>query len=235
MLDVLNVIVVGAIAAVLPAPERDRLAERYDVDVPLFSFMIGAIEAPGGILAFMAGGIASVWGASGSNGRLLIENWWPGLSTVHFQGLGLLAWLSWLLHPAAWLFLLVAATGLVRLVAFSVTRTAVAEPLAAVSCALVRLTMQKAVAARRAQMLGAWRPDRFVREPGSDLVVLTCREKPGWNELATMEIDGAFYRLIDVSLRPEGNRRALAYRLRRAEPHGVIRRLVRYEPTRDGG
>ncbi|MDH3285741.1 MAG: hypothetical protein OEQ13_13500 [Acidobacteriota bacterium] len=228
-LDVLNVLTVGTIAAVLPSPGRDRIARDHDIDVPLFSFAIGAIEAPLGIVAFMAGGIAHVWSGAGERSLLLVQNWWPGLSTYHFQGVGLLGWLAWFLHPLAWACALVGATGMMRLIAFTATRTAIAEPAAVAVVALSRLVRRKAFAIYREHMLGPVRPDRFVRESGSDLVLLASREKGGWNERVTLEIGGKFYRITGSSLRRDGRWHAIAYRLREDEQHGVIRRLVRHD------
>jgi hypothetical protein len=74
-----------------------------------------------------------------------------------------------------------------------------------------------------------------VQSDGDDLVVLSARDKPEWDAHATIQIGERFYRLRDVSERPDAAWRVLAYRLRPLEAGVVVRGLVHYEaPARPG-
>src|SRR5436305_1014908 len=77
---------------------------------------------------------------------------------------------------------------------------------------------------------GAERPDRVLRDPDGDLVVLACREKPEWNERITLEIGERFYRLHRVEERADRGFHAHAYLLREIDDNEVFRGLLRYAP-----
>ena len=144
---------------------------------------------------------------------------------------GLVGWLTWFLHPAAWLYGAISAVGLVRVVAFVAAREAVAEPLVLLSLRLAQRWGEYRFVRRRERTLGPARQDRILAgsEEG-ELIVLSCRDKPDWREEVTIEIEGRFYCLIDVEERVDGEWSSLAYILRETDDAALIRRLIRYDP-----
>jgi hypothetical protein len=222
---------VGLASALLPAPERDRLRRDQGVEPSRWSFAVGMVQLICGTGMFLVGGLAFAAGQSTALSLGLLELYQPGLSTTHFQGAGLVGWLTWFLHPAAWLYGAIAVVGLVRVVAFVAAREAVAEPIVLVSLRLAQRWGERRYVRRREQTLGPVRRDRIL--PGSDereLIVLSCRDKPDWREEVTIEIEGRFYRLTDVEERVEGEWASVAYVLRETDDSTLIRRLIRYDP-----
>jgi hypothetical protein len=67
-----------------------------------------------------------------------------------------------------------------------------------------------------------------VTDHAFDLVVLSCREKRGWSDTVTIEIDERYYRIAGVELRDDGAWKVVAYLLNECDAGAVIRRLVRY-------
>jgi hypothetical protein len=222
----------GLLSAMLPSPERDRLRRDHGVDPPSSSLTIGIAETAAGALLFLAGGIAWSRGGAGLMSSALLENWWPGLSTTHFQGTGLIGWLSWFLHPEAWLYGFVGLTGMVRCVAFAATREAVAEPVVWAALRGYQALRRRSWVKERERLLGPPRPDRIVEAPDGSIVVLTCRDKPEWNESVTIEVDERFYRLDGIEDRADGEWQVIAYRLRPQKEGEVFRTLVHYNGVR---
>ena len=62
----------------------------------------------------------------------------PSLTPSHFQGLGLINWLAWLVLSYSWPVSYVALMGLVRCVVCAATRKAVPEPIVWASLTLSR-------------------------------------------------------------------------------------------------
>ncbi len=224
----------GLAAALLPSPERERLARSRGVHVAPFSLLLGLIELALGILLFMAGGLAFMRGGATATSLLLLENWDPTLSTTHFQGAGLVNWLAWMLHPVAWLFASVALVGMARCVAYAATREAVPEPAVWALLRLWQAAGARLEEQRRRQAFGPERPDRLERRPDGGLMLFTQHERPDWNEDVTIEVEGRFYRLSGVEQRRHGPWAVLAYRLEEREASEVVRGLVRYRPSEEG-
>ena len=131
-----------------------------------------------------------------------------------------------------------ALTGLLRVVTFATTGQAVAEPVILAPLRGIQWLGGREARQQRLAQLGPLRPDRVLEAGGGDLVVLSCREKQDWDELATIKIAGRFYRLIDVADRHDERWTAVAYRLREIESTYVIRKLVKTDlrpPTGHSG
>lgn len=225
----------GLGSAMLPNLERARYARIHDIDVPAWSFLVGMIQMLGGAGAFLFGGLAFMLAASDATSMALLENWFGGLSTTHFQGAGLLNWLAWFLNPLSWPFAYLALVGLARCVAFAVSREAIGDPLVTGALRLAQRAGARREERQWQRRLGPVRRDRIVDDPGADLVVLASREKQTWNEAATIEIDGRYYRVSSVEIRRDGDWEVLAYLLREQEPGRLVRRLVSYVPPVSGG
>jgi hypothetical protein len=215
----------------LPARDRARLARDHGLDLPRFSLAVGLLELVVGVVAFVVAGLRFTDAATTDGAMRLLENWRPGLSTTHMQGLGLLNWLAWLVWPASWPFSYLALTGLARCLAFAITRESMGEPAMLPLIALWRRSRVRRERRRRLSELGPWRPDRIVAGREGMLVVLTCREKPDWTDTATIELDGRFYFASPPEERADGAWIVLAYTLYPVSEGAVIRNLVRYAPA----
>lgn len=222
----------GAASALLPDRQRCDLARRYEIDPPRWSLALGLLQMIAGTSLFLAGGLAFLRPASADQSLLLLQNWRPDLSTTHFQGLGLINWLAWFLHPLSWPFGYLALVGVARSSAFAISREAVAEPIVWLTMEMVTGIRERSSRAAKLRRLGPARPDRLLERSGdgSRLIVLSSREKTDWTPAATIEIDDRYYLVMDVTERPDGNSFVLAYRLQETHPAALVRRLVRYRP-----
>jgi hypothetical protein len=223
----------GLLAGLLPSPERERLARAQGVDPPRWSLDLGLVELAIGAWRFVSGGLAFMRPAAASQSMTLLEHWWPGLTTAHFQGLGILNWLAWFLHPGSWPWAYLSVVGLTRCVAFAVTREAVAEPVVCLALRLGQRLARGLDATRRRRRLGPIRPDRVITSRDGGLIVLTRREKRGWQGPVTVEVGDRYYRLVAIEERPDAEWNVLTYVLREEPQGSLIRRLLRYEPPGD--
>jgi hypothetical protein len=216
------------VAALLPSPERERYARPREIDAPRGSFELGLLQGATGLAMFLMGGLAFMRPATAEQSMFLLENWFPGLSTTHFQSLGLINWFAWFLFPGSWPFAYLALVGLARCSAFAVTREAVGEPIVWLGLRVWQRVRGRAAHRAREKRLGPLRPDRVLPGKGGDLFVLSCRDKPEWTPAATLEIEDRFYRLVSAEERRDGEWSVLVYRLREHETEAVIRTLVHY-------
>jgi hypothetical protein len=219
----------GLWAALLPSPERERFARPRELDVSRSSLELGLVQMFVGVGLFLFGGLAFMRPATTEGGMLLLENWFPGLSTTHFQGLAMLNWFAWMILPVSWPFTYLALVGLARCAAFAITREAVGEPIVWVALRAWQVATARRATKQREARLGPMRPDRVLSGKGKDVFVLSCREKTEWTAASTIEINDRFFRLVGIDERPDGAWLSIVYHLREVEiGAGVIRRLVRY-------
>lgn len=227
----------GLAALFLPEPERAPLLRRTRMDVPRASYVLGLIEffAAGLYLVhdYMRFAVAFVQQQTAAVVQSAPQTFDTFGGRLAFNWSGSIAWVAWLFRPTVWLLVGVVAVGGVRMVAFLVDREVVAEPWVWAPLRLVQALRRVVVRQARRLAFGPLRPDRRIEKPGGgELVILTCRERPGWNELITIEVDERFYRLVGVEERRDGPYRCYAYRLReRPDDAEVFRGLVRYEPV----
>ena len=221
----------GLWVALLPAPERQRFARRHQLDPPRWSLFLGFVQGGLGVVLFVLGGLAFMRGISGDLSQGLLDHWQPGLSSTHVRATGLIGWLAWLVWPASWPRSYLALIGLGRCLAFAITREAFGEPLVLLVVRAVQRVEGRRRARRREAELGPLRSDRLSRD-GDEIVVVSCRPKPGWDEAATVEIEDRYYRVEGVEERADAAWTSLVYRLREQDPTSAIRRLLRYRPPR---
>ncbi len=215
-------------AALLPARDRERLRSRYPIDLngaTLFAGLFQLAVGPVWAYAFLvyAERLADFQStAAGMN----VE---PNVSMPILMLAGPLTFFSYLLTPIGLVLGYIAMTGLLRLIVLATVREPMGDPPLCLVLWGVRSVRRES--ARRAQLarLGPERPDRILREAGSDLVVISCREKSGWNDLVTIQAGNRFYRLLGVEERQDGPHRAIAYLLSEADENEVVRALVRCE------
>lgn len=220
------------LAALLPAPERDELIRRGAVP-ERWSLLFGLVEVFAGVPLLLSNALTSFQAIANDTVAYLVEQVRPeDFEKVKGAVIssGPLIWLAWALRPMTWLLASVCLTGVARLVTFGVSREAFGEPLVWLPLRLFQAFGRLRDNLLRRRRFGPLRPDRILLEPGSDLVVLSCRPKPDWNELVTIEVAGLFYRLHRVEERQDGRFWTYAHSLQEAPPHEVIRFLVRYDP-----
>jgi hypothetical protein len=229
----------GLLAALLPEPMRERLVRRHGVDAPGWSCLVGTVELFGGALWLVDDFLVRIRGIVDQHADVVVAAAERGaLGDEHGVGIawmGSLSWLTWLLHPLTLLVMLLTGTGAVRLLAFTLTREAVAEPLVWLLWRLWNgLAVAPARAAAEAQRFGPPRPDRVLARPDGALLVLTARPRPEWNELVAIQVGERFYRLAEVGERVEEGRRWRCHRLEELPESSVLRGLLLYEPPGAG-
>ena len=218
------------LAALLPAAERDALVRR-GAEPLIWSVLLGVVE-------FFAGGAMLVSDAMAyfqpladeAAARIMEIDPRELRANPAYGHVGAVIWLAWLTEPYTWLLASVAVVGVVRLVAFGVSRDVIGEPLVWLAVRIGQAAGRFLRGSRDKLRFGPERPDRLIREPDGSLVVLSWQPKPDWNERVTIEIDERFYRLRRVEERQDGTWWAYAYLLNEAPDNEIIRALVRYIP-----
>ena len=234
MIEIVKHSLRSLLAAMLPSPERERYARDRALDAPRWSLGVGSVQLVAGTLLFLVLGLGFIRTGSVAGGWYLIRNWQAGLTTQHMQGMGLIHWLAWFVHPVSWPLVYVAVIGLVRLVAFVATREAVGEPLVLAGMRIVQRRRARKAELGFQQRLGPFRRDRIVPVGDRELLVLSSREKPEWTDTVTVTYDGRYFKCVEVGLQPDDAWQVLAYRLREEPPGAIIRRLVRYDGPSGG-
>lgn len=218
------------LAALLPAAEREALVRR-GAEPLLWSVLLGLAELFLGTSLLISDAIAWFQPLSDTVAGQIMEMDPRALAGRPEVGhVGAVIWLSWMLRPFTWLLASVGLVGMARLVAFGVSREVVGEPLVWAAVRITQAAGRTLSGSRDLLRFGPERPDRVIHEPGGDLVVLSCRPKPDWNERVTIEIDERFYRLRRVEERQDGTWWAYAHLLRESPDNEIIRALIRYDP-----
>jgi hypothetical protein len=223
------------LAALLPAAEREELIRRYDAEPFVWSAVLGTLEFYLGGKLLLANALASFQAGSDAIANYVVNQMDPQQLASFENRLavswsGAVVWLTWALQPMTWLLLSIPLVGIARLVAFGVSREAVGEPLVWIALRAAQAVRRLAGAAQRRRRFGPLRPDRVLRGKGSELIVLSCRPKPDWNERITIEIGERFYRLKSVEERRDGDWWVHAHLLQEADPNEIFRGLIRYVP-----
>ena len=142
-------------------------------------------------------------------------------------------------QPEAWLYMYLALTGSVRVVAFYITCEPVAEPVVLLAIrarpgdrARTRRTDARSRALRSASRRPCGRRERAAIWSSC----LVPGEKDDWGEHTTVKVGDRFYRILDSAVRDEGRSRLLAYRLeeladRRRRFATWSTRLLGHRPT----
>jgi hypothetical protein len=225
-------LLLGLFAALLPNPERGDFTRRNGGDPAGWSAVLGLAE-------FLVGGVLMVSNGLDFFKRVAERNAALFVDTVESAKLseeeirsymlsGVSNWVDWLSQPWTWLLFLIPATGMLRLVTYGLHREAAGEPLVWAGLRLWQLVGRRLGQSRDLLRYGPERPDRIVPSPGG-LTILSCRPKPDWNPLVTIEIREKFYRVLRKDERQDGNWWVYAYVMREMPESEVIRYLIRYE------
>lgn len=221
-------------AALVPARERFDL-ERRGAEPLGWSLLLGFVELFLGVILLIGSAQSFIEPRAeivSDQAVEMMESGQVDTSEEVFGALmsGSVIWLAWALQPYTWLLASVALTGTARLVAFGVSRDVVGEPLVWIGLRIVQAAGGLLVASRDQLRFGPERPDKILREPGSDLVILSARPKPEWNDRVTIEIEERFYRLRRAEERQDGTWWVHTYVLAEAPSSEIIRGLIRYVP-----
>ena len=223
------------LAALVPAAERDELIRRYDAEPYVWSAVLGALELYLGGKLLLANALTYFQTETNRIATYVVNQMDPQQLASFENRLavswsGAVVWLTWMLHPLTWLLFSIPLVGIARLVAFGVNHDAVGEPLVWLGVRTAQGVRRLFGNIERRRRFGPLRSDRVLREKGSDLIVLSYRPKPDWNERITIEIGERFYRLQRVEERQDGEWWAHAHLLQEADPNEIFRGLIRYEP-----
>jgi hypothetical protein len=218
-------------AALLPAQERSALVRR-GAEPLIWSVLLGLVEFFVGGSLIVSDAMAWFQPMADAAATRIMEMDPRELAASpenKAEGhVGAVIWLAWVLRPYTWLLASIPLVGIARLVAFGVTREVVGEPLVWAAVRIAQAAGRLLHGSQDLLRFGPERPDRLLQEAESDLIILSARPKPEWNERVTIEIDDRFYRLRRMEERQDGTWWAYAYLLREAEPGEIIRALVRY-------
>ncbi|MGE0452474.1 MAG: hypothetical protein AB7O37_05240 [Vicinamibacteria bacterium] len=217
------------LAALLPDPWRTSVAQGLALDATR-----GAVT--GALACLLGGGVALLVGfIAASRARLDAV---AGELSRTSSGAGALTMLdsftaggpwAYFLRPSSLLLAYLAVTGFVRFLHAWTTRQPAPDPALALLIGGTRALMGRHGNRAALARLGPDRPDRLL-EQGRELLVLSSREKPEWNERSTIQVGDGFYRLGSRDERELEGARWIAYRLVPLEAGIVFRGLVRYEP-----
>lgn len=219
------------LAALLPAQEREALVRR-GAEPLAWSVLLGLVEFFVGGSLLVSDALAYFQPLADEAAGRIMEmdprelNASPENKAIGH--VGAMIWLMWVLRPYTWLLASLPLVGIARLVAFGVTRDVVGEPLVWAAVRIAQAARRLLHGSQDLLRFGPERPDRVIQEGESDLVILSARPKPAWNERVTIEIGERFYHLRGVEERQDGSWWAYAYLLREMEPNAIIRALVRY-------
>ncbi len=223
-------------AALLPAPERGRFAERWGVDPAGPSGFLGLLEFLIGGPVVVANAITFLDTISKRNAALFVDilenKRLTDAEKISYGLSGVANWVQWITQPWVWLLISIPIVGIVRMVAWGVNSEASGEPTVWAGVRIWQAIQRRLGASRDRLRFGPDRPDRVIflgGGPANGLTVLSNRPKPEWNPRITIEIDGRFYRLLSVDERQDGAWWVYAHVLGEFPENEVIRGLVRYE------
>ena len=200
---------VGLLCLILPESHREGLVWEYDINLPLWSFLLGIAELLVGMLLLMD----------------------QGFGYAREIGSAPAGWLSFYLTPTAWFLAIVTITGVVRMASYLSNRQAVGEPWAwAAVRAYEAISGHSHRRRETREFAPPHLPDRaFIdegRDEGRRLVIISPRRKADWDELVTIQVGERFYQLVDVQERQQGPWKVVAHLLTEIGEDEPIRRLV---------
>ncbi len=214
-------------SALFPAPLRDRWAFRLDLPLATWAVALSFLAAVAGGIAWALGWLAWMEQATAvASDAALRQVSVPNRGGLMFFGpLQALAYLfTWTGASLGY----VTFTGALRSVVWAATREVPGDPVVGLSLSLVEWVRALRQQHRAGTLLRA-PPADLVRETGAGAMEIVRAEAradlaPG----ASVELDGRFYEVVQVSAGREGKRTTVVYALRELPPQRVLRGLVRY-------
>jgi hypothetical protein len=221
--------IAAMVVALLPRQFRSRWAWASDVSLRVPAICSGLAEAVISLgliifryFVFFQWRMGTIAGATFKQGGAE-----EALGNPYAQfGMGFTALAEYAFSPLTLLLVYFSIEGVLRLfAALSVDECAGTMPLY-----LLAWGLDRAGKARKERQLGPRVLDEVQHCKGIsyDLVIASCRPKPGWNRLITVEYEDQLYELFDekkgVAPRPH------IYQLRKLSPGRIIRGLHHYRP-----
>lgn len=226
MHEALRLLFSAATALLVAAlPEAWKTRDPYRDHATAAAHVVSAgVEVVLAVTVFLAGLIAYVEAFARGPGYLYVTSR-PTLTHSDFFGVGVIAYLSYLLHPVALLALYCLGEAIIRALEAAVTGRLL-------GVAVVALPLRAAVASarllRRVRLLRALGPpqdDEVVppeRTGDGGVWVYASREK-AWSEVQVVEHAGRHFILAGKELVERGERAAFLYRFRPLDETTVIR------------
>jgi hypothetical protein len=235
--DVARFVVAVAVAfvvALLPQRYKRRgpLAAYADARVHAFSAMA---ESAAGAILFISGMIA--FGHSFGQYVYIYAATQPQTKLAELFGMGALAYISYLLTPAAWLFLYLFIEGLVRGLEVAFHGSQPGLGLLHVGMRLADLARRALREAHRKSLAGPPRPDEVIMpdtHPEGLLEIRCARPKP-WSERQVLTMDGEFYLMVGLGFGKREERHAHWYLFRPLEEREVMRGAIAAYPSEEEG
>jgi hypothetical protein len=221
--------IAGMVVALLPRQYRMRWAWASDARLRVPTIFSGLVESviSLGLVIFRYFGFLEWRVGTIADAAVRQRGGEEALDSLAVQsGMGFTTLAEYLFSPLTLLLLYFAVEGGVRFfAALSLDQCAGTLPLYAIARGWDRLGI-----AWNERQLGPRVPDlvQYCKGISYDLCIATCRRKPGWNQLITIEYEDEFYELFAEN---EGcPPRPHIYQLRKLTPGRVIRGLHHYHP-----
>jgi hypothetical protein len=217
----------------LPIRWRQRWLSQYEPRWARAAVLSGAAQFVVGLLLLLNWYLRCIATCYGKMNNVIVETNQspPGLSAENLSfGMGLISLSVFALDPRSWLIAGFCIEGFIRLlVAFIHDEAWGLAPLALIDRALV-WRQRRRDEARVPRVIDQLLVGDENRD-GYALLVLSCREKPGWRYPLTIEYDGRFYQIIDKAPENGTPARPHAYRLRLVPTGEAFRNPERFDPT----
>ena len=214
-------------AALFPAPLRDRWAFRFDLPLATWAVALSFLAAVAGGIAWALGWLAWMEQATAAASDAALRQ----VSVPNRGGLmffGPLQALAYLFTATGAVLGYVTLTGLLRGLVWAATREVPGDPLTSLVLTLAR-ELRRARDRQRAGTLLSAPPADLVRETGEgEMEIVRAEARADLAPGASVEVDGRFYEVVQVSTGREGKRTTVVYALRELPPQRVLRGLVRY-------
>jgi hypothetical protein len=215
--------------AVAVLPERSKLGDGRAAyfAAPSAHIASGLAEIVVCAGLFISGMIRAVTTFSQGPGATYLYHQ-PTLTYGDFFGMGILAFLSYLIRPTSLLLLYCFGEGILRSLEAAIWGRMLGLAIVAVPWRLARRARAAAQRADTRLALGPVRPDEIVLPEDSRsrmLEVYSVEDKP-WSEYQVVELDGRFFTLATRRLVPRGAHHAYRYQFHPLEEREVIRGAI---------
>ena len=214
--------------AVAQLPERVKVRPPWrEYSTTSAHAVSGLAEALGGVALFATGLLSFARSFSRGPGYTYLAHQ-PTLHHGDFLAMGALGYLSFVLHPLGMVSIFLLAEGVVRSLAAALTGGRPGLAVLSVPHWVFLRLQRLAASVRLDNALGPPRPDVVLLPdvtPDGSLVIVS-RDRKDWSDVQVVELDGRFYRLVDLALVRDGRLHSWRYRFRGLDPAEIIRGTV---------
>ena len=218
----------GLLAATLfPAPLRDRWAFRLALPLATWAVAFSLFAAVAGGIAWALGWLAWMEQATAAASDVALGQ----VSVPNRGGLmffGPLQALAYLFTPLGAGLGYVTLTGAVRSGVWAAIGEVPGDPIVSLGVAAAQALRSLRARHRAGLLLGEPPPDLVRETVAGSLEIVCAGARADLAMGASVEVDGRFYRVVDVRQARYGKRTAVVHDLRELSPQGVLRGFVRY-------